>query len=414
MTIIQFTSISTGGAGVEVMNMHRDLIHLGHDSYVINRGKYILDKCNKKIPLKGVSLYIGKFFRLINRLILNKIHIDNMYAPYNLYERFLCYNVHKILQQIPQKPDIIFIKWASNFSNAQFIARLKQKTAAKIVISLIDQAPLTGGCHYPNNCQQYTKGCMDCPMSSAIYLKHCIRRNFKYKQHYLPKDVLVWVGSTGDEELVRNSLLFKNHKVIKNLLTVDADLFLPVSKSIAKSLWGIDSTKKVILCGSSNIKESRKGMNYLVKALKEVKNKNFILFLIGNETLPDIECEHIHVGYLTQEKLISAYQAADVFVCPSIADSGPLMINQSIMVGTPVVSFPIGVSKDIVHTMETGYLAALCDSKDLANGIDLILNLSDEEYEEVSNNCRKFALNHYGTHNSKSCLNLFLERIMHS
>lgn len=412
MTILQITSTITGGAGLEVMNMHRNLIELGYDSYVIDRGKYFIDKNNKKTVFKGVSLYYGKMCRAINRVLFRKIHINMAYAPYNLYERFLCYNAKKILKQLPQEPDIIFIKWASDFSNARFIAELEKYTKAKIVLALIDQAPLTGGCHYPNDCRQYTIGCMDCPMASSIYFKHCIKKNFQYKQHYLPNEVLLWVASAGDEEIVNNSLLYKNHKVIKNLLTIDANLYVTSPKSIAKSLWGINSNKKVILCGCSHLNEPRKGIRYLVDALKKIKYKEYVLLLAGEDKLESLECDVIHTGYLTQEKLILAYQAADVFVCPSIADSGPLMINQSIMVGTPVVSFPIGVSKDLVHSGETGYLARLCDADDLANGVDTIFSLSKEKYQEISNNCRRLAVNLYNTKKSKSSLDNFIKRIM--
>lgn len=414
MTILQITSTISGGAGIEVMNMHQDLIDLGHDSYVIDRGRYFIDKNNRKTILKGVSLYYGKLCRAINRVFFKTIHINMAYAPYNLYERFLCYSAKRILRQLPQKPDIIFIKWASDFSNARFVAELRKHTKAKIVISLIDQAPLTGGCHYPNDCKQYRIGCIDCPMSSSTYFKHCIQKNFQYKKHYLPNNLLVWVASTGDEEIVKNSLLYKNQKVIKNLLTIDSDLFIPSSNIAAKSLWGIHPDKKVILSGSSHINEPRKGIWYLVEALKKIKNNNFVLLLVGKDRPAGIECDVVHTGYLTQEKLVSAYQAADVFVCPSIADSGPLMINQAIMVGTPVVSFPIGVSKDLVHNGETGYLAMLGNSDDLAKGVDTILGLSEEKYQELSSNCRNFAVNLYNTHESKSSLNHFLNKINNS
>ena len=184
-----------------------------------------------------------------------------------------------------------------------------------------------------------------------------------------------------------------------------------MDKYEAKIRWGIDPIKKVILCGSSKINEPRKGIKYLVEAINQIKYKNFILLLVGGDDIAGVDCEVQHTGYLNTEQLKSAYQAADVFVCPSIADSGPLMINQSIMTGTPVVSFPIGVSKDLVHTMKTGYLAKLHDAKDLAKGIDLILSLSENEYNEMSMLCREFAVNLYNTTKSKSSLDNFIKKI---
>lgn len=411
MTILQLTSTLSGGAGIEVLNMHHALIKLGHDSYIINRGKYLIDSSNNKTVLRNVSNHISKILRYINRLLFRRIKINQVYAPYNLFERFLCYDAKKILASIPHTPDIIFVKWASDFSNARFLSQLKKYTNAKIVISFIDQAPLTGGCHYPNECEQFMTGCSDCPMSESYYFKQCIKRNFQYKKKYLPQDALVWVASTGDYELVMKSPLYNNHRVVKNLLTLDADKFILTDRYEAKIRWGIDPIKKVILCGSSKINEPRKGIKNLVEAINQIKYKNFILLLVGGDDIAGVDCEVQHTGYLNTEQLISAYQAADLFVCPSIADSGPLMINQSIMTGTPVVSFPIGVSKDLVHTMKTGYLAKLQDANDLAKGIDLILSLSENEYNEMSMRCREFAVNLYNTTKSKSSLDNFIKKI---
>ena len=106
--------------------------------------------------------------------------------------------------------------------------------------------------------------------------------------------------------------------------------------------------------------------------------------------------ESKYLGYLDNNYAIaSAYQAADVFICPSIEDSGPMMINQSIMCGTPVVSFEMGVSVDLVITGETGYRAKIKDSGDMAQGISEILKLNSDNYYDLSLRCRKHALNLY-------------------
>ncbi|MDQ1327252.1 MAG: hypothetical protein QG641_532, partial [Candidatus Poribacteria bacterium] len=90
--------------------------------------------------------------------------------------------------------------------------------------------------------------------------------------------------------------------------------------------------------------------------------------------------------------LAAAYQAADLFVCPSIEDAGPMMINEAVMCGTPVVSFDVGVAFDLVHNGITGYRAENKNSVDLAKGMSLILNMSKDERQKVSSNCRNLAM----------------------
>jgi glycosyltransferase involved in cell wall biosynthesis len=92
------------------------------------------------------------------------------------------------------------------------------------------------------------------------------------------------------------------------------------------------------------------------------------------------------------EQLAAAYQAADIFVCPSIEDAGPMMINQSIMTGTPVVSFEMGVALDLVITGETGFRAKLKDSADFARGLNDILQLDDKAYRKMCSTCRELGL----------------------
>jgi glycosyltransferase involved in cell wall biosynthesis len=122
-----------------------------------------------------------------------------------------------------------------------------------------------------------------------------------------------------------------------------------------------------------------------------------ILLLIAGggyeEIVELLPFESHYLGYLDNNYgIASAYQAADIFLCPSIEDSGPMMINQSVMSGTPVVSFEMGVSLDLVLTGETGYRAKLKDSSDMASGIFKILKLNSDDYARMSSNCRNLAL----------------------
>ena len=107
----------------------------------------------------------------------------------------------------------------------------------------------------------------------------------------------------------------------------------------------------------------------------------------------DIGFDHRHLGTLVGDvSLACAYQAADVFVHASIEDSGPMMINESLLCGTPVVSFEMGVAVDLVHTDRTGYLARLKDEQDMATGLLRILELNNEALLAMREHCRDYGL----------------------
>jgi glycosyltransferase involved in cell wall biosynthesis len=185
------------------------------------------------------------------------------------------------------------------------------------------------------------------------------------------------------------------------LLSIDPDTFSPRPIVEAKQKWGISPNKKVIFCGGTSINNKRKGMAYLIESLKllaqdsSFDSNNILLMVAGNsDTLfQSLPYEVKHVGFLANnEQLASAYQASDVFVCPSIEDAGPMMINQSIMCGTPVVAFEMGVAFDLVITEQTGYRAKLRDRNDFAKGIKSILSADDVSAIKMKENCRTLGL----------------------
>ena len=75
--------------------------------------------------------------------------------------------------------------------------------------------------------------------------------------------------------------------------------------------------------------------------------------------------------------LALVYQAADIFVCPSVEDAGPMMIPEAMLCGVPVVAFNTGGAPDLIETMKTGYLAAYKDSFDLAQGMYNLLTANN-------------------------------------
>ena len=66
-----------------------------------------------------------------------------------------------------------------------------------------------------------------------------------------------------------------------------------------------------------------------------------------------------------------------------------MMVNYSFALGTPVVSFPIGVADDLIVHKETGYLATYKDVEDVAKGILFLRGLNEDERNSMSERCVK-------------------------
>jgi glycosyltransferase involved in cell wall biosynthesis len=97
----------------------------------------------------------------------------------------------------------------------------------------------------------------------------------------------------------------------------------------------------------------------------------------------------IHLGYLSEQDMVKAFNAATLFVCPTLEDSGPGILGQAMLCGLPTVAFATGAAVDMIRTGQTGYLAELGSSANLADGIDFILHRNPDEYTRMAAQCRE-------------------------
>ena len=50
-----------------------------------------------------------------------------------------------------------------------------------------------------------------------------------------------------------------------------------------------------------------------------------------------------------EKELIKFYQNSDFFLNQSIQDAGPVMVNEALACGVPVISFKTGISNDVIR-----------------------------------------------------------------
>jgi glycosyltransferase involved in cell wall biosynthesis len=390
-------------SGIVALNLYNALANQGFVVRLLIRDHYNF-KNQDFISLENsfdfiIKVLKRKFRRLLSKLGIIKLKIDTNpdYQVQDINQTIEFYSTRKILKRIKFKPDVIINLFQQNFLNTKNLYELNKLTGAKIFWYLMDTAPLTGACHYSWDCNRFTIGCGKCPGLYSEEEGDQSSINFDFKERYLSKtDIELIVGSEWQFQHALASRLFKNRTIHKVLLPIDPTVFTFRSKNQAKAELGIPIKKKVIFFGATSINHKRKGMKYLVDALTILsttlnnKDDEILLLIAGTsvELFTSVPYEIKHLGLLeNNEQLALAFQAANVFVCPSIEDSGPIMINQSIMTGTPVVSFEMGVAYDVVYNGISGYRAKIKDSFDLAKGILTILQLNSQDYNQMCKNC---------------------------
>jgi glycosyltransferase involved in cell wall biosynthesis len=283
----------------------------------------------------------------------------------------------------------------------------------------MDQEPVTGGCHYSFDCDGFEKQCGNCPQLVTSHSKDRSHVTWRKKFENLSGLPIVFVApTTWLAQRIQKSSLFRNHRVELIPLAIDTTIFRPFDQSASRDLLHLPQNKKIVFFGARHIYEERKGMKYLFGSLELLarmlaergngfKPSDVHLLVVGNGSSElSLPFSHTAIPHLNDNiSLALAYQASDVFVCPSVEDAGPMMIPESMLCGTPVVAFNTGGAPDLITTMKNGYLASYKNSEDLAQGVYSVL--TRDSAANMRADARTVALKHSPTQVVQSYSRLF-------
>lgn len=406
MNILHISSTDLRGAGSCVLALNTLLNAKGHHSRLVVVFKTKSDSAvtgffrsiNPRLK-HWIDEAILQFGKIQSYLAVGKTDPD--YYFYNLDERKSNFSAKAILKKAGFKPDVIFVHWVSRFVNTAEIRELHRLTGARIFWVMVDNAPITGGCHYPWKCRGYESDCSDCPALLSGSKKHIAQRNFALKKANIPNGLHILTLSSMDKFRAEKSCLYASHAVDVIYHPINEQIFHSVSSSGARRYFNLPEGKKIIFFAATDLNERRKGYVELQEALKILaqktsdrgENSNDCMFIMAGKTLPATQKNSAvptkYLGYLSEQEMVLAFSAATLFVCPTLEDSGPGILGQAMLCGTPTVAFASGAAMDMIQTGNTGYLARLGDSADLAEGIKYVSGLPAEKYVAMKTNCRE-------------------------
>lgn len=293
--------------------------------------------------------------------------------------------------------DIIHLHWI----NLAFLSinSIKQLAALNkpVVWTLHDMWAFTGGCHYSGDCTNYLKQCGHC----SRFLKHPsendLSRRLNLKKSFFKQFNFVTCSHWLKEEALKSSLL-KEANVISIPNPIDTEFFQPLSKNESRHELELDPDKQYILFGAANLNDDRKGLQYLLDAIAILVQQNpstsieLLLFGKANKNELTIPLKINELGSITtMKKMRTVYNAADLFIIPSLQDNLPNTIMESMACGTPVVGFNTGGIPEMIDHKENGYIAIFKDAGDLVNGIQFTL----ENASQLGKQARQKVLDNY-------------------
>ena len=406
MKILHLATQDVGGGGFDsAYRLHCNMRGAGVSSVMV-----VLNKKSEDADVVEISSRLSfseKICWFLSRL-LARFHRHYLFPNSYFFQNVRgFFSPEKLVTSFPFKPDAIIVHWVSTFVTTNMMRQLSLITGAPLYWYMVDMAPLTGGCHYAFDCKGYTKQCGQCPqLRFGGHKRDISHRQWQQKfNDFKDVDITAVAASSWLKYQAMESSIFSARPIKQIILGMDIDIFRPVPQMDARTELDLPENKKIIFFGAHNIHEERKGVDYLINALNRLYSmladnldlrRNILVVVAGSGANMDqlkIPFENRHIGFLQGDKKLSAaYQAADIFVNTSIEDSGPMMINEAILCGTPVVAFDMGVAPDLVHTGRTGYRARLRDAADMASGLRLLLEMDADSIQTMRAECRALGM----------------------
>lgn len=305
-----------------------------------------------------------------------------------------------IVNTIKKNYDAIVVFFWQEMLTFKSVEAIYNKLKCLFIFRCVDYSPMAGGCHFTGDCKNFETGCGYCPGIGSKKLNDFTRFNVKYRKRIYEKIKPIVTGNGYMQTFYDRSYLLKDYdRRVCTYFTLDLNHFYEQDRVESRKQFGIpQSGMFVLLFGAQSLSDERKGVSYLLKALKMFHDKlnkeerDKILLVLAGKSIDEIKdrlCfEYKYLGFVKAELLPKMYSAADVFLSPSVNDAGPSMVNQSLACGTPVVSFEMGTAIDYVKDKNTGYCAKLRDAEDFAMGIEKIFRLSESDYQSMRKECR--------------------------
>jgi len=303
-----------------------------------------------------------------------------------------------------QNADIIHLHWINfGFLSTGSIKKLLA-LGKPVVWTFHDMWPFTGGCHHSGECENYQIECGSCkflknPGGNDISRKDWFSKSSAYQSnHFTAVGCSQWLSKRA-----RNSSLLNGFKIESIPNPIDTTVFSPILKTEARQQLNLPTDKHLILFAAMRVNALMKGFSYFQEALTQLKNQypelseNIELLVFGQAedgVLNQLPFKTHKLGHLSGVKqIVLAYNAASVFVTPSLEENLPNTIMESFACGTPAVGFNIGGIPEMIDHQQNGYLSEYKSVESLATGIQWVLENNTEG--EISKKAREKVLGSY-------------------
>ncbi len=383
--LIVNTSEKTGGAAVAANRLMEALKNNGVKAKMLVR-----DKETDQITVVGLPGTLRMQWRFLWERLA--IFICTRFSRTHLFEIDIA-NTGADITRLREfkEADIIHLHWINQGMLSLAGIRKILDSGKPVVWTMHDAWPATAICHYTRGCDSYTTRCHSCRLLPAGGGAHDLAaRTWTRKRRMLAGRSICFVTcSRWLAGVVKQSALLTGQSITSIPNPIDTRVFRPTDKREARMAAGLPLDKRVVLFVSQRVTDERKGMEYFTAAMDMIAElspdlgRNTCVAILGGhaeEVAGRLRLPAFPLGYVSDEKrIVSIYNAADVFVLPSLEDNLPNTIMEAMACGVPCVGFRIGGIPEMIDHKKNGYVAAQRDAADLAEGIKWVLGEADAD-----------------------------------
>ena len=384
------TSERTGGAAVAANRLMKALNNNGVKAKMLVREKN--STTLTVVPLPKSPLLQWRF--LWERIV---VFFHLRFQRQHLFEIDLANTGNDItsLREF-KEADIIHLHWINQGMLSLKDIRKILRSGKPVVWTMHDIWPATAICHLTLGCRNFTTHCRNCRLLPGKGSNNDLSAKvWARKQAMIDGENIYYVAcSKWLESEAKSSKLLDGQKITSIPNPIDLHIYNKGNKTEARQRLGLPTDKKLILFASQRVTNENKGMSHLIEAcrqLQDIPNLGVIILgghaeeLTSHLSTLSYKLLTFPLGYVNDEqRIVDVYNAADVFVLPSLSENLPNTIMEAMACGVPCVGFKVGGIPEEIDHKKNGYVAEYRSSEDLARGIRWILSESD--YAQLSDN----------------------------
>ena len=379
------TSERTGGAAVAANRLMKALNNNGVKAKMLVREKN--STTLTVVPLPKSPLLQWRF--LWERIV---VFFHLRFQRQHLFEIDLANTGNDItsLREF-KEADIIHLHWINQGMLSLKDIRKILRSGKPVVWTMHDIWPATAICHLTLGCRNFTTHCRNCRLLPGKGSNNDLSAKvWARKQAMIDGENIYYVAcSKWLESEAKSSKLLDGQKITSIPNPIDLHIYNKGNKTEARQRLGLPTDKKLILFASQRATNVNKGMGYLIEACRQLQDiPNLGVIILGGhaeEVTSQLSIANFPLGYVNDEqRIVDVYNAADVFVLPSLSENLPNTIMEAMACGVPCVGFKVGGIPEEIDHKKNGYVAEYRSSEDLARGIRWIL--CEADYTMLSDN----------------------------